>query len=93
MQCFPLLRSAGGAPGAGKGTMTPYIQESRGLTGEAITVSTLLTSPAAKKIIDDGGLVGDMEVFMSLLDQLCDPKQREGALVDLEPLHPTLDDA
>ena len=72
----------GGAPGAGKGTMTPYIQASRGMTGEAIVISSLLNSPAAKKIIDEGGLVGDMEVFTMLLEKLIEPDQRHGALVD-----------
>jgi len=72
----------GGAPGAGKGTMTPYIMYERGLTAEVIVMSNLLTSPAAKKIIDDGGLVSDMEVFGMLLDELASPAQLLGALVD-----------
>eukprot|EP00308_Calcidiscus_leptoporus_P011346 CAMPEP_0119389020 /NCGR_PEP_ID=MMETSP1334-20130426/107392_1 /TAXON_ID=127549 /ORGANISM="Calcidiscus leptoporus, Strain RCC1130" /LENGTH=78 /DNA_ID=CAMNT_0007411155 /DNA_START=15 /DNA_END=247 /DNA_ORIENTATION=- len=45
-------------------------------------MSSLLTSPAAKKIIDEGGLVSDMEVFGMLLDELMQPSQLNGALVD-----------
>lgn len=47
----------GGAPGAGKGTMTPFIMHERGLDAKPIVISSLLNSPAAKKIINDGGLV------------------------------------
>jgi len=72
----------GGAPGAGKGTMTPYIMYERGLTAKPIVISSLLKSPAARKIIDEGGLVGDMEVFNMLLDELSSQEQLEGALVD-----------
>ena len=72
----------GGAPGAGKGTMTPYIMWERGLEGSPVVMSSLLNSPQAKKIIDEGGLVGDMEVFTMLLDELASPSQRLGSLVD-----------
>ena len=72
----------GGAPGAGKGTMTPYIMRERGLETEPITMSALLNSPAAKKIIDEGGLVSDMEVFSIILDELSSPGHAEGCLVD-----------
>lgn len=47
----------GGAPGAGKGTMTPFIMHERGLDAKPIVISSLLNSPTAKKIIQDGGLV------------------------------------
>ena len=60
----------GGAPGAGKGTMTPYIMRERGLDNAPIVMSSLLQSPAAKKIIDEGGLVSDMEVFSMLLAEV-----------------------
>lgn len=52
----------GGAPGAGKGTMTPYIMASRGLTAEPIVMSALLESPAALKMRAEGGLADDTEV-------------------------------
>ena len=60
----------GGAPGAGKGTMTPYIMRGRGMDSDPIVMSSLLTSPAAQKIIDEGGLVSDREVFAMLLEAL-----------------------
>jgi adenylate kinase len=73
----------GGAPGAGKGTMTPYIMRERGLSKEqSISMSSLLNSPAAKRIIDEGGLVSDMEVFSILLEALSRPEKWLGALVD-----------
>ena len=40
----------GGAPGAGKGTNTPFIAETRGITAPPIVVSDLLTSPQAVAI-------------------------------------------
>jgi hypothetical protein len=52
----------GGAPGAGKGTMTPYVMWERGITAKPIVMSAVLNSPSAQKIITAGGLVGDMEV-------------------------------
>lgn len=52
----------GGAPGAGKGTMTPYVMWERGITAKPIVMSSVLNSPSAQKIINAGGLVGDMEV-------------------------------
>jgi adenylate kinase len=73
----------GGAPGAGKGTMTPHIMRERGLgKDQSISMSSLLNSPAAKRIIDQGGLVSDMEVFSILLEALSKPDKRLGALVD-----------
>ena len=72
----------GGAPGAGKGTMTPYIMGERGLTAKSITLSSLLNSPTAQKVINEGGLVSDLEVFAMLLQELTRPEQRRGALVD-----------
>ena len=72
----------GGAPGAGKGTMTPYIMAERGLTAKSITLSSLLNSPTAQKVINEGGLVSDLEVFAMLLQELTRPEQRRGALVD-----------
>jgi adenylate kinase len=72
----------GGAPGAGKGTQTRYILEARGLTQPAIVVSDLLTTPAAQKMKDQGGMVGDKEVVGILLRKLLDPEYRDGALLD-----------
>lgn len=51
-----------GAPGAGKGTNTNFIMKYRDLTAPPLVVSDLLQSPAARKLIDTGRLVGDREV-------------------------------
>ena len=40
----------GGAPGAGKGTNTPFIMEARGLTCEPIVVSSLLDTPKMREL-------------------------------------------
>ena len=72
----------GGAPGAGKGTMTPFIMRERGLDAQPIVMSSLLNSPAAKKIIEAGGLVSDFEVFQMLLEQLAKGEQANGCMVD-----------
>jgi len=68
----------GGAPGAGKGTMTPYVMWERGITAKPIVMSSVLNSPSAQKIINAGGLVGDMEVFTMLLGELSQPERRLG---------------
>ena len=72
----------GGAPGAGKGTMTPYILSERGLDAQPVVMSSLLNSPVAQKIIEQGGLVSDFEVFQMLLEQLARPEQAKGCMVD-----------
>ena len=68
----------GGAPGSGKGTNTPYIMKSRGITAAPIVISKLLSSPEAKKIKDAGGMVGDREVVALLLQRLLDPMYQSG---------------
>src|SRR5260370_30724194 len=40
----------GGAPGAGKGTNTPFIAQTRGITAPPVVVTGLLTSPQAVPI-------------------------------------------
>ena len=50
-----------GAPGAGKGTNTGFIMRYRNLTAPPIVVSSLLTTPEAKKKKDAGMLVGDLK--------------------------------
>jgi adenylate kinase len=72
----------GGAPGAGKGTQTRFIMEARGLTCPPIVISQLLTTPEAKKIKDQGHMVGDTEVVGILLRELLKPEYRDGALLD-----------
>ena len=72
----------GGAPGAGKGTHTQFIMRARGLTCPAVVVSSLLNSPEAKKIKDDGRMVGDKEVVGILLRELLKDQYRDGAVLD-----------
>ena len=72
----------GGAPGSGKGTHTRFILESRGLTCEPIVVSSLLDSPEAKRIKDQGGMVGDREVMDLVFRKLLEEEYRDGAVLD-----------
>lgn len=72
----------GGAPGSGKGTHTKFIMKARGLTCPPIVISELLVTPEAKKIKDEGGMVGDTEVIGILLRKLLEPPFRDGALLD-----------
>jgi len=72
----------GGAPGSGKGTHTRFIQKTRGLTCPSIVVSSLLTSPESRKVIDAGYMVGDREAIGILFRKLLDPDYRDGAILD-----------
>lgn len=72
----------GGAPGAGKGTNTPFIAETRGITAPAIVISDLLTNPQAVAMKNRGMMVGDREVVGLLFDELLDPKYHEGVIID-----------
>lgn len=72
----------GGAPGAGKGTNTPFIAEARDITAAPIVISNLLTTPQAVAIKNAGQMVGDREVIGLLLEELLDPKYRDGVIVD-----------
>ncbi len=72
----------GGAPGAGKGTHTRFVMQARGLTCQPIVVSDLLVSPAAKRIKDQGGMVGDKEVIGILLRRMLDEEFRDGVVLD-----------
>ena len=72
----------GGAPGSGKGTHTRFITETRGLTCPPVVISNLLTSPEAKKIKDQGLMVGDTEVMGLLLRELLKPEYRDGVILD-----------
>ncbi|RME71665.1 MAG: nucleoside monophosphate kinase [Verrucomicrobia bacterium] len=72
----------GGAPGAGKGTNTPFIMKVRSLTCEPIVVSALLDSPEAKRIKDAGGMVGDREVVEIVFRKLLEPQYADGAILD-----------
>ena len=72
----------GGAPGAGKGTQTRFILEARDLACDSIVVSSLLDSPEARKIKEQGGTVGDREVVDAVFRQLLRPEHRDGAVLD-----------
>jgi adenylate kinase len=72
----------GGAPGAGKGTNTPFIAEARGITAPPIVISDLLTSPHAVAIKNAGKMVGDREVIGLLFDELLEPRYHEGVIID-----------
>jgi len=72
----------GGAPGAGKGTNTPFIAKARDITAPPIVISGLLTTPQAMAMKNTGQMVGDREVIGLLLQELLDPKYRDGVIVD-----------
>jgi adenylate kinase len=72
----------GGAPGAGKGTNTAFINQTRGLTCAPIVISALLDSPEAKALKNAGNMVGDREVVGLLLRQLLRAEYRDGVILD-----------
>ncbi|MCB1232227.1 MAG: nucleoside monophosphate kinase [Verrucomicrobiae bacterium] len=74
-----------GAPGAGKGTQTRFIQNYRGLTAPPLVVSSLLKSPEAQKLIDAGMMVGDREVTSLVFRALLKPENQTGVVVDGYP--------
>ena len=78
----------GGAPGAGKGTQTRFISETRGLTCPPIVVSELLTTPEMEKLKAQGVMVGDKEVVGLLLRKLLEPIYRDGVILDGFPRTP-----
>jgi adenylate kinase len=72
----------GGAPGAGKGTNTPFILRERGITAPPIVTSSLLDSPEMRRLKDGGNLVGDADVIRILFERLLDPVYQTGVIVD-----------
>jgi len=72
----------GGAPGAGKGTNTAFILQTRGLTCPPVVVSALLDSPEARRNKDAGYMVGDREVVSILFRHLLRPEYRDGCILD-----------
>ena len=72
----------GGAPGAGKGTNTPFIARTRDITAPAVVISALLTSPQAVAIKNAGKMVGDREVIGLLFEELLKDEYRDGVIVD-----------
>jgi adenylate kinase len=78
----------GGAPGAGKGTNTPFIMKTRDITAPPIVISSLLDTPAMQALKNAGKLVGDREAVGVLFDELLKPEYREGVIVDGFPRTP-----
>jgi adenylate kinase len=78
----------GGAPGAGKGTQTQFINDARGLTCPPIVISELLTTPEMEALKAQGAMVGDKEVVAVLLRTLLDPIYRDGVVLDGFPRTP-----
>ncbi len=72
----------GGAPGAGKGTHTEFINLTKGLTCSPIVMSALLDSPEAKRLKDAGSMVGDREAVGLLLRELMKEAYRDGVILD-----------
>lgn len=71
-----------GAPGAGKGTNTSYIEAASGITAPAIVMSSILDSPLCQAIKAVGGMVDDSVVLEALLQEMADPKYRDGVVID-----------
>ena len=72
----------GGAPGAGKGTNTPFIMEARGLTCDPIVVSGLLDTPKMRQLKEAGQLVGDTEVVRILFEKMLESEYADGCILD-----------
>ncbi len=72
----------GGAPGAGKGTNTPFIMKARDITATPVVVSGLLHTPAAQALKNAGRMVGDREVITLLFEELLKPEYHDGVIVD-----------
>ena len=72
----------GGAPGAGKGTNTPFILRERGIEAPPIVTSDLLNTPEMKRLKDSGVLVGDADVVRVLFERLIEPQHTTGVVVD-----------
>lgn len=72
----------GGAPGAGKGTNTPFILRERGIVAPPIVTSDLLNAPEMRRIKDAGALVGDADVVRLLFERLIEPIHTTGVVVD-----------
>ncbi len=72
----------GGAPGAGKGTNTPFIADTRDITAPPIVISSLLNTPAMIALKDAGKMAGDRETITLLFEELLKPDYYDGVIVD-----------
>lgn len=75
----------GGAPGAGKGTNTPFIAKTRDITAPPIVISSLLTTDQAIALKNAGKMVGDREVTGLLFEELLKPEYHDGVIIDGYP--------
>ncbi|NTV26331.1 MAG: adenylate kinase [Chlorobiaceae bacterium] len=78
-----------GAPGAGKGTQAQYITEAFGIpqisTGDMLRAAVKAQTPlgiAAKKIMDEGGLVSDDIIIGLVKERIEQPDCANGCLFD-----------
>jgi adenylate kinase len=74
-----------GAPGAGKGTNTGYIQAVFAITAPPLITSDLLSSPEFEKRKNSGQLVGDRDVTRLVLGNLLTKRHANGVVVDGYP--------
>ncbi|MDR3117678.1 MAG: nucleoside monophosphate kinase [Puniceicoccales bacterium] len=74
-----------GAPGAGKGTNTGYVQDIFSIRAAPLVTSDLLSSPEFERAKDAGKLVGDREVTEAVLTHLLHRRYADGAVVDGYP--------
>jgi adenylate kinase len=72
----------GGAPGAGKGTNTPFVANARDITAPPVVISSLLNTPQQIALKNAGQMAGDREVLGLLLEELLDAKYHDGVIVD-----------
>ncbi|GKT34582.1 putative multi-domain containing protein [Aduncisulcus paluster] len=72
----------GGAPGAGKGTNTPFISKARDISAKPIVMSDLFKTPEMRRLMDQGLLINDGVVLRLLMKELLKPKYRDGVIVD-----------
>jgi len=61
-----------GAPASGKGVHSSFLQRAREITTPPIVMSSLLTTPEFKKIVDSGRMIS-RQPFLSLLSTLYSP--------------------
>lgn len=71
-----------GAPGAGKGTMSKFIMDERGITAPPLETSSLFTGEEAERLKSEGRLLGDREVVEAVFRRLFDPSYSTGVIVD-----------
>ncbi|KAI9304907.1 hypothetical protein BJ944DRAFT_266082 [Cunninghamella echinulata] len=71
-----------GAPGSGKGTHTPSILRSRGITNTPISISDLLQTPECKELINQGQMISDRYVVELMLHAMLKGDPSVGVLID-----------